>query len=59
MADYGGFGAIMREAAALAEAEKRRALVDCPLCGMALVVRDGTGNCPMGHWRGPVQGGRP
>jgi hypothetical protein len=49
--DWGGYGAIIREARALDEAERTRPLIDCPLCGTPLQVRaDGWRNCEMGHY---------
>lgn len=50
MADYGGFGAIVKEAQAIADAERDRPAIDCPKCGALLKVnREGAKNCPMGH----------
>lgn len=48
MSDYGGLGAIIREAQALPVPE----VVACPRCGSLLQVNSaGVKNCPMGHWR--------
>lgn len=57
MADYGGFGAIVKQAQAYADEERRREAdpVACPRCGLLLDVNsNGTKNCRMGHYR---QGG--
>lgn len=50
MSDYGGFGAIIKEAQAIADVE--RPIVACPRCGTRLDVnKNGVKNCPLGHWR--------
>lgn len=50
MADWGGLGAIVKEAQKLAEEE--RVEIACPKCGTPLDVNKvGVRNCPMGHWR--------
>jgi len=52
MADYGGFGSIVREAQAIDLDEKSRPEVDCPLCGLVLVANTRAElACPMGHYR--------
>lgn len=54
MSDYGGFGAIAREARALEREEraKARTPVDCPVCGEPLDVNPrGVRNCPHGHYQ--------
>lgn len=52
MADYGGFGAIVREAKALAEQDRAKPELDCPLCGEPLQFNArGQANCPLGHYR--------
>ncbi len=43
-------GAINREAAQLAKAEREAPPVACPIDGTPLVFRDGIGNCPMGNF---------
>lgn len=48
--DWGGLGAILKEAKALAENEPP--LIACPKCGTPLQQNaDGVKNCPMGHFR--------
>lgn len=42
--------AIRAEARKLAEDEKAAPLVDCPICGHLLNVRDGIYDCPLGHF---------
>ena len=55
MSDYGGFGAIIREARENDANERDRKEVACPLCGKPLDEnKDGVTNCPMGHYRGRV-----
>ena len=50
MSDYGGFGAIIKEARVLAE--NPPPVVACPRCGTVLQTNSaGVKNCPMGHWR--------
>ena len=50
MSDYGGFGAIVKEAKVLAE--NPPPVVACPKCGYLLQVNSaGMKSCPMGHWR--------
>ena len=44
-------GAIYREAAQLAKADREAPLVACPIDGTPLVFRNGVGNCPMGNYR--------
>lgn len=51
MSEWGGLGAIRREAAALDEEAERRGEIACPRCGTPLQFRRGEGNCPMGHYR--------
>lgn len=53
MSDFGGFGAILKEAKALADEEKQHVSPACPVCGTILDVRprDGMRNCPLGHYR--------
>lgn len=51
MSDYGGFGAIVKEAQKLAEMERVKPEVACPLCGSPLQFARGLANCPMGHYR--------
>ncbi len=43
-------GAISKEAAQLAKANREAPLVDCPIDGTPLVFRNGVGNCPMGNF---------
>ena len=43
--------AIREEAKQLAKDELTAPLVDCPLCGIRLNVRDGIYDCPLGHFR--------
>lgn len=43
--------AIREEQRQLAEADRNAPLVECPICGERLDVRDGIKNCPLGHWR--------
>ena len=48
MSDYGGLGAIVREAQSMPVPE----VVACPKCGALLDVNQaGVKNCPMGHFR--------
>jgi len=50
MSDFGGYGAIVREAQKIAETEPLE--VACPLCGEVLDVnKAGVKNCPLGHYR--------
>lgn len=50
--DYGGFRSIIDEARELANEERAREQVDCPLCGAPLDKNErGVKNCPLGHWR--------
>ncbi len=59
MADWGGYGAIAREAAVVAENATAGASVACPRCGTLLDVNArGEANCPMGHYRRSMGGGR-
>lgn len=51
MGDYGGMKGIVEEARKVAEDEAARLEVACPRCGSLLAIRDGIGNCPMGHYR--------
>lgn len=52
MADYGGYGAIQREARDIDLREQSREVVDCPRCGMALVANSrGDKACRMGHYQ--------
>ena len=51
MSDFGGLGGIIKEAQALAEQQKSRPIVDCPVCGTPLQKNSrGQVNCPMGHF---------
>ena len=43
--------AITQEMRQAAKDEQVAPLVDCPLCGIRLDVRDGIYNCPLGHFR--------
>jgi C4-type Zn-finger protein len=43
--------AIYQEARQAAEDERSVPLVDCPVCGEVLDVRDEIYNCPLGHFR--------
>lgn len=58
--DYGGFKGIVDEARELAEAEQARPEVACPLCGKILDRNETRGevNCPLGHYRAAMKGGR-
>lgn len=50
MSDYGGFGAIVREAQTIAENPPKE--VACPRCGELLKFNPaGIGSCPFGHYR--------
>lgn len=52
MSDFGGYGAILREARALDEAQRAKPLIDCPVCGEPLKENArGEVNCPLGHFR--------
>ncbi len=42
---------IREEQRQAAEDERNASLVDCPICGELLDVRDGIYNCPLGHFR--------
>ena len=46
--------AIREEQRQVAADEKLAPLVDCPVCGEILDVRDGTYNCPLGHFRSRI-----
>ena len=52
MSDFGGLRAMVEEARQLDTENATRSLLDCPLCGTPLDVRerDGLKNCPMGHF---------
>ena len=51
MSDFGGFGAIVKEAQGLAAAEREKPLVDCPVCGEPLQKNArGQVNCVYGHF---------
>ena len=53
MSDYGGFGAIVREAQQIEADERDRKESACPLCGEILERnRAGVPACPLGHYRG-------
>ncbi len=43
-------GAINREAAQLAKANREAPLEECPFDGTPLVFRDGVADCPMGNY---------
>ncbi len=60
MGDYGGFKSIIEEARELDRAEQDRPEVACPVCGKMLDVNETRGevNCPLGHYRAAVKGGR-
>lgn len=50
--DYGGYGAILKEAQQIEEEERAKPIVDCPVCGTPLDKNArGEVNCPMGHYR--------
>jgi hypothetical protein len=50
--DFGGYGAILRDARAIDDAERSRLLVDCPLCGEPLDKNArGELNCSYGHYQ--------
>jgi hypothetical protein len=50
--DWGGLRGILDEAKQLAEEERQRPEVACPLCGTPLDENArGEKNCPMGHYR--------
>lgn len=61
--DWGGYGALMDEASAIAAEERKKQPVDCPVCGTVLDynARLNQLNCPMGHFRTTalVEAGRP
>lgn len=49
--DWGGLRPILDEAKQLAEEERNRPLIDCPICGTPLDKNErGQVNCPMGHF---------
>ena len=48
---YAELIAIREEQRKAAEVERSAPLVDCPIDGTRLVVRDGVWNCPMGNFR--------
>lgn len=52
MSDWGGLGRIVEEARELDREVADRPLVDCPLCGTRLDIRerDGLRHCEMGHF---------
>lgn len=55
MSDWGGLRRIIAEAEALADEEKTRPLVDCPVCGERLDVNSrGEKNCVYGHGTWPA-----
>ena len=58
--DWGGFGGIIVEAKAIHDAERNHRLTDCPRCGAVLDAdRDGSLNCPLGHFSAPAGAMRP
>ncbi len=42
---------ILEEMRQAAVDERNAPLVDCPFCGILLNVRNGTYDCPLGHFR--------
>ena len=55
--DFGGLRGIVDEAKAIQDEVDARPLLDCPICGTPLQrrVRDGYGDCPMGHFETTAQ----
>ena len=53
MADYGGFGQIIKEARELERIERDKLPTECPFCGTPLEFSPARGllNCPMGCYR--------
>ncbi len=60
MGDYGGYKGILDEARELDRVEQDRTEVACPLCGKILDQNERRGevNCPLGHYRAAMKGGR-
>lgn len=43
--------AIRDEARLMAQEDRDRPIIDCPVCGETLDVRGDIRNCPLGHYR--------
>lgn len=55
MGDWGGYRAVIDEARKIAEDERNKKPVDCPVCGTVLDFNERLNqfNCPLGHYRAP------
>ncbi len=54
--DWGGLRGIVEEAKQIAETDRARPLIDCPICGTRLQRNArGEGDCPLGHYRTTAQ----